>query len=53
LQRTGKTLPTKLAGPTDSVRGLHGARGPVVGPYWYSLFLFLDKSLSFELQTNM
>jgi len=34
-----KTLPTKLAGLKNLVRGLHGARGPVVGPHWYSLFL--------------
>jgi len=32
LQHIRKTLPTKLAGLKNSVRGLHGARRPVVGP---------------------
>jgi len=47
LQRTGKTLPTKLAGPTYSVRELHGARVPVVGPHWYSLFLIFAQAPKF------
>jgi len=32
LQHIRKSLPTKLAGLKNSVRG------PVVGPHWYSLF---------------
>jgi len=32
LQHIRKTLPTNLTGLKNSVRGLHAARGPVVGP---------------------
>jgi len=32
LQHIRKTLPTKLTGLKNSVRGLHGARVPVVEP---------------------
>jgi len=38
LQHARKTLPTKLAGLKNSVRGLHGAHGSAVGPHWYSQF---------------
>jgi len=45
LQHIRKTLPTKLAGIKNSVRGLHGARGPAVGPHWYTAYFWF----SFEL----
>jgi len=32
-------ITNKAHRPENSVRDLHGARGPVVGPHWYSLSL--------------
>jgi len=49
LQHIRKTLPTKLAGIKISVRGLHRARGPVVGPRWYRLFLISTQAPNFSV----
>jgi len=38
LQHIRKTLPTKLAALKNSVRWIHGARGPAVGPHWIAYF---------------
>ena len=45
LQHIRKTLPTKLAALKNSVRWIHGARGPAVGPHWIAYFWFLHKAL--------
>jgi len=45
---TQNIIPTKFESLTNSICELHGVRGPVVGPRWYSLFLISTQALSFE-----